>query len=139
MALDPNAAVSYHFLGMALRFAGRSEEAIPMTKMAIRLEPFTPGNYYANLGLEYLLVGDCDEAIKACEKGLERERDNLMSNVIAAAVYGACGKDENARNTAREVLRLSPKFTVQGSSKRLPYKFPEERELVLDGLRKAGL
>lgn len=139
VAMDPNAALSHHFLGMALRFAGRSEEAIPMTRMAIRLEPFTPGIYYQNLGLEYLLEGDCEEAIKACEKGLERERDNLMSNVITTAVYGSCGKEEKAKNTAKEVLRLSPKFTSQAFSKKLPYKFPKDRELVLDGLRKAGL
>jgi tetratricopeptide (TPR) repeat protein len=139
VAMDPNAALSHQFLGTALRFAGRPEEAIPVIKKAIRLEPFTPGIYYQNLGLCYLLNGECEEAVKASGKGLERDRDNFLSNVMAAAVYGACGKEEEARKTAENVLRLRPKFTSGAFAKYLPYKNPKDRDLTIGGLKKAGL
>jgi adenylate cyclase len=139
VVMDPNAALTHQFLGAALRFAGRPEEAILEIKQAIRLEPFTPGIYYMNLGLSYLLKGDCEEAVKACEKGLERERDNLLSYIMATAVYGSCGRDEAARRTAKEILRLNPKFSTESSAKKLPYKNPKDLDQVLEGLRKAGL
>jgi len=138
VAMDPNAALSYQFLATVLRWAGRPEEGIPMARMAIRLEPFTPGIYYQNLGLLYLLNGNCEEAVKACEKGLERGRDNFLLNLMATAVYGACGQEEEARKTAAEVLRLRPKYTA-GASKSVPYKNPKHRELIIGGLKKAGL
>ncbi len=137
--MDPNAAVSHYFLGMALRFAGRQEEAIRALKMAIRLEPFTPGTYYQNLGLSYLLKGDCEEAVKACEKALEREHDNMMAYLIITAVYSSCGREKEANKTAKELLRLSPEFSAEAFAKKLPYKNPKNRELVIEGLRKAGL
>jgi tetratricopeptide (TPR) repeat protein len=137
--MAPNAAIPHHFLGMALRFAGRPEDAIPVIRKAIRLEPVTPGIYYQNLGLCYLLTGDCEEAADACKKGLDRERDYLMSLVIASAVYGSCGREEEARKTAREVLRISPNFSADSFALRLPYKNPKDRERVIEGLRKAGL
>ena len=139
VSMDPNAALSHQFLGAALRFAGRPEEAIPVIKKAIRLEPFTPGIYYQNLGLCYLLNGECEEAVKASGKGLERDRDNLLSNVMAAAVYGACGKEEEARKTAENVLRLRPKYTAGAFAKYLPYKNPKHREQIIGSLKKAGL
>ena len=139
VAMDPNSALAHQFLGAAFRFAGRSEEAISEIKKAIRLEPFAPGIYYQNLGLSYLLKGDCEEAVQACRKGLERERDNMMSYIMATAVYGSCGREEEARKTAKEILRLNPKYTPEAWGKKLPYKNPKDREQVLEGLRKAGL
>jgi len=137
--MDPNAALSYQFLGSVLRYAGKPEEAISAIKMAIRLEPFTPGIYYHNLGLSYLLNGDCEEAIKACDKGLERERANKITSTMATAVYGACGQEEEAQKMAKEVLRINPKFSAGGFGKFIPYKNPKDRDKIRDGLKKAGL
>lgn len=137
--MNPNSAVSHYFLAMALRFAGRQDEAIRALKIAIRLEPFTPGTYHQNLGLSYLLKDDCGEAVKACEKALERERNNMMAYLIATAVYGACGREAEAGKTAKELLRLNPEFSAQAFAKKLPYKNPKNRERVIAGLRKAGL
>ncbi len=39
VTLDPNYANGYFFLGTALRYAGRPEEAIEMYNKAIRLDP----------------------------------------------------------------------------------------------------
>ena len=51
----------------------RRRKPFRLCKKAIRLEPFTPGNYYGNLGMAYFQKGgDCEEAVKACEEGLKR-------------------------------------------------------------------
>jgi hypothetical protein len=44
---------------------------------------------------------------------------------------------EEGRAEAAEVVRLDPAFRV--STIKLAYKFPADRDRVLDGMRKAGL
>ena len=109
--LDPNSATANFFLSNVLRYAGRSKEAIPVIRKALRLEPIAPDVFVQNLALVYFQAGDCKEAVATCEKGLRREPDNLNSHAIRAAVYGYCGREAEARIEAAEVLRINPKFT----------------------------
>jgi adenylate cyclase len=137
--LDPNSGQANFFLAMVLRYAGKSKEAIPVIQKALRLEPIPPDIYVQSLAVVYFQTGDCKEAVAACEKGLKRQPDNLISHVITAAVYGSCGKEEEARKEATEVLRINPKFTVESFMRNIPYKNPSDRDRVVQGLRKAGL
>ena len=137
--LDPNSGDANFFLAMVLRYAGKSKEAIPVIRKALRLEPMAPDIYVQNLALLYFQTGDCREAIAACEKGLKRQPDDLNSHVIMAAVYGSCGREKEARKEAAEVLRINPKFTVESYAAILPYKNPSDRDRTAQGLRKAGM
>jgi adenylate cyclase len=137
--LDPNSGLANFYLSVVLRYAGKSKEAIPVIRKALRLEPFAPDIYVQNLAVVYFQTGDCEEAVAACEKGLKRQPDNLNSHVITAAVYGACGREKEARKEATEVLRINPKFNVESYTGNLPYKNPSDRDRTVQGLRKAGL
>ena len=137
--LDPNSGQLHYNLAVALRFAGRSKEAIPVLQKALRLEPFAPDIYVQNLALVYFQAGDSKEAVATGEKGLVRDPDNLNIRVIRAIVFGYCGKDQEARKEATEILRIKPKFTVESFTRVLPYKNPSDRERAAQGLRKAGL
>jgi adenylate cyclase len=119
--------------------AGKPKEAIPVIQKALRLEPRAPDNYNRQLALDYFQAGDCKEAIAMCETVLKRQPNHLISRIINAAVYGACGREEEARKEATEVLRINPKFTVESFMGKTPYKNPSDRERVSQGLRKAGL
>jgi len=137
--LDPNSATANFFLSNVLRYAGRSEEAIPVIRRALRLEPISPGIFVQNMALIYFQAGNCAEALATCEEGLQRERDSLNSRVIRAAVFGYCGREEEARKEAIEVLKINPKFTVESYTRILPYKYQANKDLTIQGLRKAGL
>ena len=137
--LDPNSATANFFLSNVLRYAGRSKEAIPVIRKALRLEPIAPDVFVQNLALVYFQAGDCKEAVATCEKGLRREPDNLNSHAIRAAVYGYCGREAEARIEAAEVLRINPKFTVESYTRILPYKYQSNKDLTIQGLRNAGL
>jgi len=137
--LDPNSGQANIYLAQVLRYAGRSKEAVPVIKKALRVEPIAPDIYVQNLALVYFQSGDCGEAVAVCEKGLKRQPDNLNSRVIRAAVYGFCGREKEAREEAGEVLRINPKFTVESYARILPYKDPSDRDRTVQGLRKAGL
>ena len=110
-----------------------------MIQRALRLEPMAPDIYVQNLALVYFQTGDCKEAVATCEKGLKRQPDNLSARVIMAAVYGGCGREAEARKEAAEVLRINPRFTVESFTRILPYKNQSNKDLTIQGLRKAGL
>ena len=140
MAMDPNSAAVHFMAGLVLRFSGKPAESIPVCKKSIRLEPFAPGIYYGNLGMAYFTNGtDCEEAIKAVEKGLERTPDGMIVHFMATTVYSACGKEKEARKTAKELLRISPKFSAESFAKRLPQIHQKDKDRITDALRKAGL
>ena len=137
--LAPNSASAHDLLGMALAYAGRPEESIPMYKKAIRLEPLAPGKYYYHLGEAYLLTGQCDEAISAGEEALRRASNNLFAHLHVTAAYSICGREDEARAAATGVLRINPKFSCDYYAKMLPYKNQADIDRIIDALRKAGL
>ena len=137
--LAPNSANAHHHLCLTLRLADRPDEAIPVCKKAIRLEPYAPAAYYYNLGMAYLSARQCEEAISACEEALRRENNNLIAHVNATAAYSICGRDEEARATAKEVLRISPKFSLEKFLKNISVKNQADREQYVEALRHAGL
>jgi len=72
--LDPNSGQANINLAIALRWAGKPKEAIPVIQKALRLEPIPPDNYVQQLALVYFQTGDCKEALAACDKGLSVTR-----------------------------------------------------------------
>ena len=139
IAMDPNSAVVHNYACIIYRVAGKPAEAIPMCKKAIRLEPFAPGFYYANLGMAFFQNGtDCDEAVKACEKALKLAPEGMIIHLWATTVFSACGREKEARKTAKELLRINLKFSVEAFAKRLPQN-QKDKDRIVEALRKAGL
>jgi adenylate cyclase len=139
VSLEPNSDLAHNYLGLTLRFASRPKEAIPVIKEAIRLNPFAQSIYLFNLGLSYLNSGQYEEAIAECKKATLRDPNNLVARLALTAAYSVSGREEDARASAAEVLRIDPKFSAEYYSKTLPYKNQADRELFFNGLRKAGL
>ncbi len=137
--LNPNSSTANDLLGMTLSYAGRHEEAIPVFKKAIRLAPFAPAKFYYHLGVAYLHTGQCDKAISACEEAVRRGSNTPGAHHNATAAYSMCGREEEARTAAAEVLRLNPNFSCDHYAKTLPYKNQADIDLMIAALRKAGL
>jgi hypothetical protein len=61
-------------------------------------------------------------------------------HILLAATHAQLGNIEQARAEAAEVLRIDPKWTIDGMQALVtPFKRPEDAEHFFDGLRKAGL
>jgi len=134
---------------MTLKFAGRFEEAILLTKKAMRLHPYYPTWYLFNVATPAQHLGKYEEAIPAYKKIIERQQNVgephlLAAHISLASIYGEIRREEEARAHLEEVVRLRP----EGSSleywrnfftKRTFYKDPAHVEQILDGLHKAGL
>ncbi|OEU62408.1 MAG: hypothetical protein BBJ57_03635 [Desulfobacterales bacterium PC51MH44] len=139
VALDPNSASALAWLGTNLYWSDSPEQAIPLLKKAIRLNPFPPSWYLNNLAMAYRDIGRYEEAISACKKVLHRESKNVLTRTILTATYSYSGREEEARAEAEEIFRIDPKFSLESLAKARPHKNPDNTERFIDALRKAGL
>jgi adenylate cyclase len=135
--LNPNGADALAFLGYFLNVTGRPGEANSLLKKAIRLNPMPPAIWYAWLGISYRLMDQYDKAIAEFEKGLQVQPDHPVCLIQRTAAYSQAGRQEDARKSAAEFIRLNPKFRVEHFVR--IYKVPAVAERLADALRKAGL
>jgi len=126
---------------LSLTYAGRPEEAIPLIKKAIRLNPFGPATNFISLGLAYRYTGRFEEAVSAYKKALQLSPDNIFAHVNLAGTYSLMGREREARAEAAEVLRVNPKFSLDYWAARALSLFKDQSavENFVDALRKAGL
>jgi adenylate cyclase len=140
VALEPNNESAYRFLGLALRYADRREEAIPVYQRAIRLSPIPKSTTLFGLGLAYIFTGRYEEGVAACKKAVDIQPNNILAQVNLTFAYTVSGREEEARATAAQVLRLDPDFSVARFAKKtLKYKNKSDTERFVVALRKAGL
>ncbi|MEO1016227.1 MAG: adenylate/guanylate cyclase domain-containing protein [Pseudomonadota bacterium] len=137
--LEPSNADAYATLAGAMHFSGRNEEVIPLVETAMRLNPFYPFFYPHYIGLAKVGTNHFDEAVVAFEQALDRNSEALWPHLFLAVCYGHLGKETEARVHVTEMQRVHPSFSVETLFKLLPYKSAAELDLVVDGLRKAGL
>jgi tetratricopeptide (TPR) repeat protein len=140
VALNPSGAMVQVFYAGSLTFAGRPEEAIPLLKKAIRLNPFGPAWYFSTLGNAYRYTGRFEEAVSAYKKALQVSPDSMAVHVNLAATYSMMDREKEARAEVAEVLRVNPKFSL-GNWARVAsiYKDQSVVDNIIGALRKAGL
>jgi adenylate cyclase len=139
VAVAPNSADAYAWLGMAMQFSGMHEKAIPIFKKAIRLNPFPQTWYYTHLGGCYCTTGQYEEALSALQKAIQREPDNLFAYLALCYTYEGMGRGEEARAMVSEVYRVDPKFSLTQYEKVLVQRDEKIKKRYIDSLRKAGL
>jgi adenylate cyclase len=138
VALEPNHAYYNGLLAIALTRGGRPEEAIEIFKKAIRLDPFPPVWLTHYLGTAYRVTEQYEKAIEAFKTAIRRDREFWLSHWALAVCYGLLGREDEARASAAEVLRIRPNFSL-AKVRGFPYKDKADKERCLAALRKAGL
>jgi len=138
VSLDPNSAENLMRLGTVLNYAGRAEEAIPYLQNAIRLNPLPTANYFVQLAFAYRESREYEKAIEAAKKALQREPNTQSPYIHMTISYIRLGREEEARASAAEILRINPRFSLERYAKILPFSQPVADRVVED-LRKAGL
>jgi adenylate cyclase len=137
--LGPNDNSGYFILGVALRSAGRYEDANVNLETALRLVPLRPLTYVNNLAWSCLGNKQYDKAILLWTETLERAPDNPLAFQGLTAAYELSGNHEKARWAAENVMRVSPKFSVAIEEKMFPLKDEAFRKRLFDAYRSAGL
>jgi adenylate cyclase len=137
VALAPSSDRANAFLGRALHYAGRSDEAVPLLKKALRRNPKPESWILQYLGEAYVMTGRYDEAIAACKEAIKIAPRNELAHIGLTSAYSLSGREQEAHTQAGEVLSINPKSCIR-RGKGL-YKNPADTELVNNALRKAGL
>jgi len=137
LALVPNSARNHMYLGRALTFAGRLEEAIPLLEKVLRLDPMPGAIELYSLGHAYMMVGRYDEAIATCNKAIKIEPKSQLARAYMLFAYSLSGREQEARTEAEQLLRLNRKSCVPRSPGF--YKNQADIERFTNALRKAGL
>jgi tetratricopeptide (TPR) repeat protein len=135
----PNDAFTHHILGMALRNNGQYDEAISNHKKALQLNPVRPLYILNNLARAYLYSKQYDKSISTWNEAIERNPDYLFAYMGLTNAYWFAGLEDQAKQAAKHVLRINPKFTVGFWRKRSFLKDESLKEKVFDAWRKAGL
>jgi tetratricopeptide (TPR) repeat protein len=139
VAINPNGADAYAFLGNLFTATGKPEEGIKLIEKAIRLNPIPPAQYLKYLAGAYAYLGRYEDAIEVHEEVLKRSPKNLFAHIGLAATYIASGREEDARHQAEELLRLDPAFSLDRFAETTYINDEATVERYIDALRKAGL
>ena len=138
LSLQPGSSWCLYRLGVALSFAGRPEEAIPLFEKALRLNPLAPATFYYDFGGALRTTNRIEEAA-AASRGSEKAPNWFWPHAALAAVYSMLGRNEEARAEAVEVLRINPRFSLEWVDRVAAYKDRAPVKTFIDAMRKAGL
>jgi adenylate cyclase len=140
IALAPNGADTNALHSFVLAALGRNEEALATINKAIHLTPITPMWYFEAQGITYLNTGQYEESIALYKKILLISPDHLIAQVELTMCYSLAGQEEKAHAQAKEVLRISPTFSVEGYIEdRFISRKGDRKDVYINALRKAGL
>ncbi len=135
--LNPNDWDSLAILASVLLYTGRADEAVKMFETALRFNPALGADRLFELSLAYYLRSRYNDATRILEQGVRRNPDHPFLYIALAAAYAQAGRSDDAARSAASVRRLHPFFEVASFGTR--FRNPQDRERIIDGLRKAGL
>jgi serine/threonine protein kinase len=137
LELNPLNGPTLAGLGGMMAYAGDWEHGCAQVERAARLNPRHPGGYWFALFYNAYRKGDYRGALSV---GLKINLpDFFATHESMAAVYGQLGEFDAAARSLRELLRLKPDFPTVARAELGKWFDRDLVELVLDGLRKAGL
>jgi tetratricopeptide (TPR) repeat protein len=139
LELGSNMADVIHGYAIIITFLGKPEEAVPFFREALRLNPYPPSGHLRLFGVALRDSGQYEEAIAQAKKATELEPNDLISWAVLASSLSLGGHEEDARAAAKEILRISPNFSVASYEKRSPHKDKAVAKRYCDALRAAGL
>jgi len=140
--LNPTMAQAFCGLGDSLAYSGRLEESVSQFEEAVRLSPNDPYRWaflmYGAVAL--LFMKDFEKAADWGGQATRVPNSHYWANAVQVAALGHLDRTQEAEKARTELLRLEPHFTCTFAKDRLFYlRIDEQRDLYLDGLKKAGV
>ena len=117
------------------------EAAIEACERARRLSPFDPYAflYASNTAAARLAARRFEQAIEWADRALHDQPRAVGAMRVKVAANAHLGRLDQARAELSRVLAIDPKLTIAGFREFAHWAAPEALELVVTGLRLAGL
>jgi tetratricopeptide (TPR) repeat protein len=135
LELNPNDADLLAEMGDCLVYVRQAARSVELLLQAIRLNPYHPDSYLWYLGDAYFHLGEYERTIQT----LLKMRDQSEGHRLMASSYALLGRMEEARHHADALMETHPNFSIEQWRKVPPNKYPEDLEVFVEGLRRAGL
>ena len=137
--IEPSNAEAYANLAGILHFAGEPERVARLIEKAKRLNPFHPFYYTLYVGQARFTMRRFEDAATIIARSIAHNPEALPAHFYLAACHGQLGEDALAREALAEVRRISPDFSLAWVRTIAAYRRAADLDLLIDGLRKAGL
>ncbi|MXQ08696.1 hypothetical protein GQ651_12640 [Alphaproteobacteria bacterium GH1-50] len=138
--LNPSATLARHACGCALEWIGEPEAALEHLYVIFDLDPnYT--NRAAVLGditTCELFVGNLEAAEVAARKIMNIAPDYARGLQRVVMTLGHTGDLETAERVLSRIYELMPEFDEAYVRQTYPYARPEDTEVIIEGLRRAG-
>lgn len=140
LQVNSNSAMVCRSAGWVQAFCGRPEMTLDLGKRLHRLSPSDLHTHFTlnTLGIGYLLLERFEEAADVAMRSSRHQADFDVTYWVLAPALGHLGRMDAAAQAVAKLIALDPTATVSEFRKRLPLH-QDGLEIVLDGLRKAGL
>ena len=137
--IEPSNADAYANLAGALIFAGEPETVESLIDEAISMNPFFPFYYPLYKGAGQFLMRHYDVALQNIVQAVKRNPSALHAQIQLAACCGLMDRPEQAHEALAQVRKINPEFSIAYIHKYYPYKRAADSDLLIDGLKRAGI
>jgi TolB-like protein len=141
LAINPNSAMALTLGGWIEAMRGNQANGRAMILRAQRLNPRDPRGWFAAAALAICAVLDQNfaEAVAWADKALAQNRRFTVALRVLIVALERTGEHERATQTARELLKVDPEFTISGFLARIPFPVQSMSRTYLETLRAAGV
>ncbi len=139
VTLGPNNAEVTALLAMGLIWDGRPEEALAWVEKAMRLSPMYSPWFIVVKAHALRLLGRLEEAMNIYQDAIAATPGYVPPHIGLTLCYAEMGREQNAREQARELLKLEPSFSIAHYLSTPGYKDDTLTEHSAHALRQAGL
>jgi len=140
--LNPTFAAAFCGLGDSLCYEGRYDEAIAQFSRSIELGTHDPQRWaFLSYGaLALLFAHRFDEAIEWAERAAAIPNCQYWTTAHRVVALAHLGRTDEAQQAVAQLLHDCPHFSIGYARRKLFYlKRPEQLDLYLEGLRRAGV
>ena len=137
--LDPNYADAFAFISYLYAGVGDLDRGFGAIEKAIRLNPQSPFWYIRNRGIIRYLQSDYEAAIDDFEAAVQQNPTSFIPRWWLAASYAESGAPDEAEWQIEELKELGFDLTIGGILESSLIFHSPFKELLADGLRKAGI
>ena len=141
LRINPNATQALVFGGWLRVYNGDAKTAKSHFEKANRLSPLDLSAYrtYTGLAFSCLFLCEYEEAISWASKALHQNPKFTPAHRVLASSLAHAGRHEEGHKVVEQLQTLIPELTITRYGHETRFKYPEYFELLMDGLRKAGL
>jgi DNA-binding SARP family transcriptional activator/TolB-like protein/Tfp pilus assembly protein PilF len=139
--LNPSFGRAYFGLASVAVYAGNYAQAQEPIDTAIRLSPADPHlwTFYNMKSRALTGLGQYEDAVYWARKAVRQPSATFWTDLCLVSVLGYLGREDEARLAIQDLYRKKPGYSLEQYSRDDFVLAPAAHQLVIEGLRKAGL